>query len=272
MNIKTTATIIAAAALALLTAAPAFAQSLTATVSANVSLSASTTRAAKVAAALQTRITTGKNRADQEITRRIGILNDLNVRVQVMAKVSASEKASISGEVSTEVSNLTTLQAKIDADTDIPTLQADIKSITAEYRIFMLVIPQGRIEVAADKIGTVADTFTAFSAKLQTRISTAQAAGRDVTALNTSLSDMNAKIADANIQSSAAVSEVASLMPDNGNTTIAASNTAALKDARTKIQAALADLKTARQDAGSIVKGLEALDASATTTTSVSTQ
>jgi hypothetical protein len=43
------------------------------------------------------------------------------------------------------------------------------------------------------------------------------------------------------------------LKPDNGDTTIAASNTAALKDARTKIQSAQKDLKAAQKDIKDII-------------------
>ncbi len=86
------------------------------------------------------------------------------------------------------------------------------------------------------------------------------------------LADMNAKVAGANAQASAAVTEIANLQPDNGNATIMASNTAALKDARTKIQAAQQDLVAARQDSGSIVKALIAAKVSASATASTSAQ
>ena len=81
------------------------------------------------------------------------------------------------------------------------------------------------------------------------------------------LADMNAKIADANVQAQAAVTETASLQPDNGNATVMASNTATLKDARTKIQTAQQDLVKARQDAGVIVKALIAANVGASAST-----
>jgi|SRR5665213_987139 len=243
------------------------AAALTTTAAAGVNVSVGST---SVSANLQTRITTGKNRADQEIARRNTILTDLNTKVQAMVKVSANEKSTISAEVQTEISNLTTLKAKIDADTDIATLKTDIQSITKDYRIFMLVIPQGRIEVASDKIQTITANYTSFSAKLQTRISQAPS-GTDTTQVNAWLSDMNNKIADANTEASAAVSLVANLQPDQGNASIQASNTAALKSANADIKTALLDLKTARQDAGSIVKAIESWKViiSASSTTSV---
>jgi hypothetical protein len=246
------------ALLFVLAAVPAFAQTLGATVSASGNVPAAE------------RIATGRSRADQEITRRVTALTDLNTKIQAMVKVSASEKSSIANTMQSEISNLTTLKAKVDADTDLTSLKADIKSITASYRIFVLVIPQGRIEVAADKIQTTADSYTSFAVKLQTRISDAQTAGKDVAAVSASLSDMNAKIADSNVQAQAAISLVATLQPDQGVQATMQSNTAALKSARTKIQGALADLKAARQDAGSVVKALQGMDVSATATTTSS--
>lgn len=246
----------------LLTATPALALSVTATASAG-----STT----VSASTQTKITTAKGRANQEITRRVNILTQLNTNVQAMVKVSASEKSSISTEVQSEVSTLTSLNTKIQADTDLATLKTDIQSITIDYRIFMLVVPQGRIEVAADKIETVVSDYTALSGTLQTRISQAPS-GTDTTQESAWLSDMNTQTANANAQAQAAVSLVAGLQPDQGNATVEASNKAALQSARADIKAALADLKTARGDAGSIVKAIASwkvsTSASAAATTS----
>ena len=143
-------------------------------VSANATVGSTTS----VSASVQTKITTAKSRADQEIARRINILTELNTNVQAMVKVSATEKTAIAAEVQTEITNLTNLKTKIDADTSITTLRTDIQSITKDYRIFMLVIPQGRIEVAADKIQTVVSDYTSFAAKLQARISAAPARNR----------------------------------------------------------------------------------------------
>lgn len=249
----------------LLIVSPAFALSVSAAVSANAQTGSTT-----VSANVQTKITTAKNRGDQEIARRINTLTQLNADVQAMVKVSASEKTAIATEVQTEISNLTSLKAKIDADTTVATLRTDIQSITQEYRIYLLVIPQGRIEVAADKIQTISSNYASLSTTLQGRISQAPS-GTDTTQASAWLSDMNAKVADANTQAEAAVSLVANLQPDQGNAGVEASNKTALQNARADIKIALADLKTARQDAGNIIKAVESwkVSASASSTTSV---
>jgi hypothetical protein len=235
-------------------------------VAAQTTAPAPTTGTTRPSAATQTRIANAIKKADQEITRRITALTDLTTKVQAMTKVSATEQSSIANMAQSETANLTTLKAKIDADTDITTLKADVKSIATDYRIFMLVIPQGRIYVASDKIQTAIDSYTAFAGKLQTRISDAQTAGKDMTAASASLADMNAKIADATTQANAAISHVANLQPDQGVQATMQANTAAIKQARADMQVALADLKTARKDAGSIVKAVQGTEPSATST------
>ncbi len=218
-------------------------------------------------------ITNAQNRADQEITRRVNSLNALSTRVNAMVRLSSDEKSGLSSTIQSQITLMNNLQAQIatDAqDNSTSSLKTDIQSITKSYRIFALVIPQGAIAAAADRVETIAGLFTSFATQLETRITAAQTAGNDTTAAAAALADMNAKIADANTQAQAAVTETASLQPDNGVQSVMASNTAALKDARTKIQAAQADLTAARKDAGTIVKDLRAFKVSASATSTIS--
>ncbi len=189
-----------------------------------------------------------------------------------MKQVTDSEKTTISASIQAQITALTSLKAKIDADTDITALRADVKSVVASYRIFFLVIPQGRIIAAGDRALTISDDMITIGVKLQARISAAQTAGKDVTALNTALVDFNAKVADAKTQIAAATAKVVNLVPDQGDKTVAASNKAALMAARADIKAATTDLQAARKDSKTIVQGLKAfnLKASGEASTTVS--
>ena len=86
------------------------------------------------------------------------------------------------------------LMAKITSDENsTSSLKVDIQSITGSYRIFALIIPQGAIDDAADRVMTIVSDMTAIGTKLQTRIS---ALGSSASASITSaLADYNAKIA-----------------------------------------------------------------------------
>jgi hypothetical protein len=257
-------------------ALPAFAQTAVAGLTASTSVSAAGTSAdVSINASLTARFKNIVTRADEEITRRINALNALSVRVNAMEKLSATEKSSLSANIQTELSDMTNLQAKVSADAtanSTSSLLTDVKSITSSYRVFILVIPQGAIEAASDRVLTTASIMDDLSTKLSARISTAQTAGNNVTAATTALTDLNAKVSDSNAQATAAASEVSSLMPDNGNATIEASNTATLKDAHAKVLASQQDLIAARTDAQTIIKALATFKVSAAASASTTAQ
>lgn len=260
-------------------AIPAFA--LTTSLGAGVGVSANVAGSGAsvgvgVEASLAARITNIVNRADQEITRRINALNALSARVNAMVRLSTTDKTSLSSSIASQITAMNALQTQIAADAaanSTTSLKTDVQSITGSYRIFALVLPQGMIEAASDRVLTIVGIMNDLGTKLSARISTAQSAGNNVTAAASALADFNAKVSDANIQATAAASEVASLTPDNGNATIMASNTATLKDAHSKILAAQQDFITARADAMTIIKALATFKVSAavSATTSAST-
>ncbi len=195
-------------------------------------------------------------RAAKEIDKRIEDLNALKTRIAGMKRLTSDAKATMTATITTEISVLTSLKTKISTETG-EALKTDAKSITGSYRVYMLVMPQARIIVAADKELSIADMMATLSGKLQTRISAKASAGADVTALQKSLTDMNAKIADAKVQAQAAITLVANLTPDQNDKTKMEANKKALTDARAKLKAAHEDLKDARELALSIVVTLK---------------
>lgn len=205
------------------------------------------------------RMTRLVSRADLEIQRRVDALNKLLTRIQNMQKISDTDKTSLINTVQDQITAMNNLKSKIDADTDLQTLITDVKSIVASYRIYVLVIPQGAVIAATDRVKIIADNMSTLASKLQARITSAQSAGQDVTALQSALSDLNAKVSDATTQAESAISEVSGLVPDQGNQTSFQANVKAMKDARKKIQAAQQDLVAARKDAKVIVNGLRSL-------------
>ncbi len=213
----------------------------------------------------------GQDRSGLMIDARIKSLTELKTRLASMKLLPASELATIQTSLDVEIGILNNLKAKIAADTSADVLKTDAESITKANRVYLLVEPKARIAAVASRINAVVIQMTTLGGKLQGRITSAQTAGTDVSLAVTAMSDFNAKIADAKTKADAAMSETANLQVDNGDKTILASNTAALKDARAKLQAAEADLKAAHKDAGTIAgvvkgKGVDAhASASATT-------
>lgn len=196
-------------------------------------------------------------RSDTAIDARITALNDLSTRIGQLKNVSDSEKSTISATVATNVSGLTALKTKIDGETDVTTLESDEKTITGSFRIYALIIPQGRILASADRAVTIGALLSTVETKLQTRLNDAQTSGKDVSASATLIADMSAKITAANTEASAAAQGVIALKPDNGDKTVAASNHTALVAARAHMKTSTADLATARDDAKAIIKNLK---------------
>ncbi|HEV7121696.1 MAG TPA: hypothetical protein VGN56_02610 [Candidatus Paceibacterota bacterium] len=212
--------------------------------------------------------TQARGRGDTEIDSRIANLNKMIARLGDATRLSSDAKASLTAELNAQITALTDLKAQINADATT-TLKTDVQSITKDFRIYALVMPKAAIDAAADRVMTIAAQMETLSGKITTRITAAQAAGTDVSAAVTAHTDFDAKVADAKVQATAAVNEVANLTVDAGATTTLAANTTALKDAKTKIDAAQADLKAARADVNTILKAIKGKgEVQATTTAS----
>lgn len=211
--------------------------------------------ASSTAARVEARTEQAQTRAGTEIDARIERLNALMSRVEGMKKIAPSDQSSLTADLESEIASLTALKGKIASDTGTTTLREDVQSITKDYRIYALVVPQASITAAADRALNIVAAFQTVSGKLEARIASSTAvAGASLSPL---VSDMNAKVSDAATQAEAAITAVAGLKPDNGDQTVMQSNTSTLKDARAKVEAAMQDLKAARQDAGSVVKALQ---------------
>ncbi len=193
-----------------------------------------------------------RTKTQTQIDNRIKALNNLSDRISEMKRLSADDKTSLTASIEASISDMAALKTRVQADTDIATLKKDSESITRGYRIYMLVLPQGRIEAAGDRILNIVSLMKGLETKLQTRLDQQKADGPSAGV--TLMADMHSKLLDADTQAHAALDMVSALKPDNGDKTVAQSNEQALKDARAKIKVAIADLKTARQDAGKVVK------------------
>ena len=200
---------------------------------------------------LTTRLENLKTRAQAEITRRITSLTELSNRISGIKHLTDSQKSTLTSNIQTEIMSLNALQAKITGDTDAQTVKADVKSVITSYRVYVLYMPQVRIILASDELLDSADKFSALGTKLQSRISEAQSKGEDVSTLQTTYTDFQAKATDAQTQANNAIIAITPLQPQDypGNKTT-------LQSARTMLQAARQDLKTARQDAQTITQGL----------------
>lgn len=185
-----------------------------------------------------------KTNADREIDRRVTNLNKLIERINAMKRISADQKTALVTEVQSAITNLNTLKTKIAADTDAATLKADKQAIVTAYRVFLLLIPKIEIIAHADATLQTAAQMSADNATIQAKIQSLQTAGKDVTSLQTLLTDRQAKIADAQTQAQKAIDTVSSLTPAGypGNRTTLMAARDLLKTARQDLQTAFQDL------------------------------
>ena len=222
---------------------------------------------AQTAATTTTGIQKTIQASDTAIAKRIASLNTFVDRVSSTQKLSDAEKSSLVASLQNEVNELTNLKTKIDGDTTTAEIKTDAESITKSYRIYMLVLPQASVAAASDRVLSIVDLMTGLQTKIQSRISQLPSTD-NTTAIQTAMQDVAAKLADASIQANAAVSGISALVPDQGNTTTASLNTAALKAARSKIKTATADLTSARKDFAMVAAEIKALEKPAATSTS----
>jgi chromosome segregation ATPase len=196
-----------------------------------------------------------KQRADTEIQRRVTSLTELITKINSLKKLSATDKSGFANQIQAQIDSLNTLKTKINADTDLATLRTDVQSIILSYRIYVVYLPQTRMLIAADSMGTTADNLTTLSIKLQTLITASGATGDTLTNLQGLLTDMETNIKNANDSYQSVETEILALTPQGypGNRTT-------LMDARAKLKTGLTDIKTARDDAKKIVKILRSLN------------
>lgn len=204
-------------------------------------------------------------RSGIEIEKRVTDLSKLESHLGDLKHLSDETRAALSATIQKNISDLNTLKSKIEGDSDLSVLRTDQKSITAGMRVYMDLIPQTKILAAADSANSVIAAVAAMNAKLDTRVSQAQTAGQDVSAIATIQADITAKLADAKVQSDAAASAVVAIVPDNGNATVMTANKTALKTARTALAAVEKDLKAVRKDQKSILAALKTLHVEAST-------
>ncbi|MDB5189996.1 MAG: hypothetical protein JWN49_322 [Parcubacteria group bacterium] len=194
-------------------------------------------------------------RADASIDARMNALQKLSDRIDGAKRLSDGMKTSLSATLAAQIQELTDLKAKIGNDTSTSSMRDDAGKIRPEFRTYALVLPKTAITAGSDRVLTIATQMDIIGAKLNTRINEAAASSTvNVSAAQTAYADYIAKVADAKVQANAAAALVVNLAPDNGDKTIFASNSAALKSAAAKLKVAQQDLKAARADIGTILK------------------
>lgn len=212
----------------------------------NTVLAVGTTTKTAATQTEQVRLQNIITKGDQEINRRLASLNTLTSKINAATKLTGSDKATLTNEVTSTISGLTSLKSKLDADTTIEAAKTDVQSIYSEYRVYALVTPKIHLIKVADDIQAVDMRLTTLASMLQSRIASDKTAGKDVSALQAKLDDMNSNISSAKAIASKIEAAVISLQPADYNSdhTLLSGDAVQLKTAHGNNQTAISDAKS----------------------------
>jgi hypothetical protein len=185
-----------------------------------------------------------KVKADAAIEQRLGSLSAGQGALKGVTHGDC-QASTMSSELASDSAGLSALKSQIDAlpsGTTFKQFKALADQITQHYRVYMLEAPKAAIVVGCDKIFNVADRLDSLAGKIQAKLPSA-----DVSALKSHAQA-------ARDYATKAVSTVIDLKADDGNTSVMASNKAAILQARSYLRSAVSELRAGR-DAAKAIKG-----------------
>ncbi|MDO8621479.1 MAG: hypothetical protein Q7R31_04355 [Candidatus Levybacteria bacterium] len=157
----------------------------------------------KAAVREQEQIIRLKQQGDKMVTQRIASLNILIARINNDKRLTSDEKTALSSDVQNAISGLTALKTKIDADTTVGDLKADIKQIATNYKVYEVLEPKMRILVVIDNLQDISNRLSRLSPKLQVFIDDLKGQNKNVSDLPILLNDINSNLSAINTKLSA---------------------------------------------------------------------
>ena len=190
--------------------------------------------------------------ADAAIAKRLALLSLLTEDVRAASHLTAADRSSLLAELSADTKGLTALQVQIDADDNLSSLLAEVRSIVTEYWVFAEVAPKVHLVRAADFALDVIAKVQGIEPTLKALIDRAKTAGKDVSTAQQAYHDLVAQLS--------AAKKLVAPIPDRMVALMAADYPtpaqSTMQDARQELLAASADLTKARADAHAIVDSL----------------
>jgi hypothetical protein len=202
------------------------------------------------AGAQQIRVEASKKVAAAAITRRVLALRELTTAAKSIVRLTDADRSALTTQLQDQVNGLTTLNAKIQGDTDEATVKADAAKIVTDYRVYVLTIPKARGVVVSDIELNAADRLTKLADRLSTTIDAAT--GKDTTKAKTDLASLRSKLATVTSTVAPLPAALLALQPagyPSNHTSLEQTRTAlragraALADAATLVRQVIADLK-----------------------------
>lgn len=142
----------------------------------------------------QVRLEAAKSVATGAITRRLLALRDLQTAAKSTSRLSDPDRAALANQLQDQINGLTTLNAKIQGDSDPAAVRADASRIVTDYRVYVLTIPKARGVMAADIELNAAARLTRLADRLASPIDQAAAKGKDTSKAQADLTSLRARL------------------------------------------------------------------------------
>lgn len=195
-----------------------------------------------------------KTSAASEVDRRLNALQTALNKVQVSSKLAAADKTALVKQLEDEITAQTNLKSQLAGQTGLEAARANVQQILAAYRNYGLLLPKARLLVVADRLMLVNQRLDDLAAQLTLRLERAKSEHKDVTALESDLSNMKSKLANARAQTDGLVAKLLEL-----STTDYPASFKVLTTHQAGLKTAQADVKAARDSAKRIAAGLKDL-------------
>lgn len=190
--------------------------------------------------------------AKVKTSARTSKLNTAIAKVTAAKDISDADRATILGVLNGDLAGMTTVEAKIAADTTVAAAAADYKTIFTTYRVYAVAIPQARLAAGADRMtSTTIPRLTDAQSKLAAALAGPDAS-KSTPALQADLADMTTQLAAATAALSGISAQALAVTPDAFN-----ANHEVLSPVRSAVKSAIADLKKAAADGHAVVGAIK---------------
>jgi hypothetical protein len=185
-------------------------------------------------------------------TERTGKLNTAIAKITAAKDISDADRSTILATLNGDVTGMTTVEAKIAADTTVATAAADYKTIFTTYRVYAVAIPQARLAAGADRMtSTTIPRLTDAETKLAAALAGPDAS-KSTPALQADLTDMTTQITAATSALNGVSAAALAVTPADFN-----ANHTVLASVRASVKSAIADLKKAAADGHTVLKAIK---------------
>jgi hypothetical protein len=183
---------------------------------------------------------------------RISAINAAIPRVTANSTLTAADKSTILATLNKDLAGMTSLAAKIAADTTVEQASTDYRTIFLTYRVFAVALPQAAYASAADDLTDTTLPNLLIAQKSLAALLSGPEAAKNTPALQAQLADMSSKIATAQGAITGVAARALAVTPSEYD-----ANHQILTQVRQSVATALAAAKAAAADGASITAALQ---------------